>query len=595
MLPGIRTSVAGLRLCVGTAARRWLLPSGQLPHSRLRSLCSRSAHNCTVDPGAREDFVFVDCVETHNPKTDHSVFGTDLVHLPSDLVTPPDPVPAHRKKRVSDRKRQTLQTTVNQDYGRNVDHPRPSPGQGLVHHPEVSPEPGTGLSSVPCYGCGAPLQTVDPMVPGYLLPHHFYQPQEPEMERDGDQTKVHTRVKTKPKPSRTLCQRCHQLTHHHQILQVTLNQEHFREIISGRLRSARVLVLLVVDLVDLPDSIIPDLGDLVGADKQVSVVGTKLDLLPVLSSQDVSAVKRRLQEYVCSLTGFQALSVSLVSAQTGYGVEELVSTLHRVWRHKGDVVLVGSANAGKSTLFNALLESDYNRLSGSRRATVSPWPGTTLNLLKFPILNPTPARLLQRHQRLKKEALLLSTAETDEGRGEGRGQLAYVTGDVGRTFKSVSKPQEISFDPDLLAFGETEDGLITRPVAEKVEEEELAKHHVKDAHWLYDTPGIIKDQDMLKLLTEQEVRSVVPVQALVPRTFVLKPGSSLFVGGLLRIDFISGPRSAWFSVLASGLVPVHVSTVERAESVYEKHAGERLLGVTHTLAYALLSAPCGRL
>ncbi|KAJ0068999.1 hypothetical protein NL108_015791, partial [Boleophthalmus pectinirostris] len=353
--------------------------------------------------------------------------------------------------------------------------------------------------------------------------------------------------------------------------------------ISSRIRSARVLVLLVVDLVDLPDSIIPDLKDLIGTNKQVAVVGTKLDVLPVLTPLDVSCVKRRLQEYIHTVTGYQPLSVHLVSAKTGYGIEELVSGLQRVWRHKGDVVLVGSANAGKSTLFNALLQSDYNRLLGSKRATESPWPGTTLNLLKFPILNPTPARLLRRQQRLKEEALLLqstapdntpgTTAGTEERRGQGHG---YVSGNVGRTFKNISKPTEIEFDPDLLAFGETEDGLMTRP--EKIEEE-LAPHLAKDAHWLYDTPGILKEQDMLKLLTEQEIRSVVPVQALVPRTFVLRPGSCLFVGGLVRIDFISGPKSVWFSVLVSKDVPVHVSSVERADGVYEKHAGEKLLGV----------------
>lgn len=43
---------------------------------------------------------------------------------------------------------------------------------------------------------------------------------------------------------------------------------------------------------------------------------------------------------------------------------------------------------------------------------------------------------------------------------------------------------------------------------------------------------------ILSLLTEQEVASVVATQAVVPRTFVLKPSMSLFVGGLARIDFL---------------------------------------------------------
>lgn len=37
------------------------------------------------------------------------------------------------------------------------------------------------------------------------------------------------------------------------------------------------------------------------------------------------------------------------------------------------------------------------------RATISPWPGTTLNLLKFPILNPLKWRLYLRTLRLQKE------------------------------------------------------------------------------------------------------------------------------------------------------------------------------------------------
>lgn len=43
---------------------------------------------------------------------------------------------------------------------------------------------------------------------------------------------------------------------------------------------------------------------------------------------------------------------------------------------------------------------------------------------------------------------------------------------------------------------------------------------------------------VLSLLTEQEVLTVVPAQAIVPRTFVLKPSMSLLVAGLARIDFL---------------------------------------------------------
>lgn len=72
----------------------------------------------------------------------------------------------------------------------------------------------------------------------------------------------------------------------------------------------------------------------------------------------------------------------------------------------GDVYLVGCTNVGKSSLFNMLLNSDYCKVQAVdlvQRATVSAWPGTTLNLLKFPILNPNRKKYSLRIQRLIKE------------------------------------------------------------------------------------------------------------------------------------------------------------------------------------------------
>lgn len=84
--------------------------------------------------------------------------------------------------------------------------------------------------------------------------------------------------------------------------------------------------------------------------------------------------------------------VALISAKTGWGVEELITKLHNLWKVSGDVYLVGCTNVGKSTLFNCLLQSDYCKVQAVdlvQRATTSIWPGTTLNLLKFPILRPS--------------------------------------------------------------------------------------------------------------------------------------------------------------------------------------------------------------
>lgn len=67
---------------------------------------------------------------------------------------------------------------------------------------------------------------------------------------------------------------------------------------------------------------------------------------------------------------------------------------------------MGCTNVGKSTLFNALLRSDYCKVQASsiiKRATASIWPGTTLKMLKFPILRPSDKRLYERNIRLRNE------------------------------------------------------------------------------------------------------------------------------------------------------------------------------------------------
>ncbi|KAI4785970.1 hypothetical protein KUCAC02_037435, partial [Chaenocephalus aceratus] len=185
---------------------------------------------------------------------------------------------------------------------------------------------------------------------------------------------------------------------------------------------------------------------------------------------------------------------------------------------------------------------------------------------------------------------------------------------VGRTFRTAPPPRdEIQFDPDSLALGEGGETQAASPPPPRQQGSEE-----QEGNWLYDTPGIIKQHDVRLgtmcfsnnvfsnnvfsnnvfsnnvfilmcitvwgdppsgLLSEQEVMFMVPTQALVPRTFVLQEGASLLVGGLARIDFIKGGGPCWFSVLVSSQIPVHISTLERVQEVYEKHAGHTLLGV----------------
>lgn len=512
-----------------------------------------------------------------------------------EYVSEPEPAPT-----VEEQLRELQQRQEEEEERRKRRRPQKGP-PGSRGHPVVGhPDPTVPPSGLSCSGCGAELHCRDPGVPGYLPSEKF----------------LSAAAETDGGLARAVCQRCWLLVHHRRALRVQMSREQYLELVSAALRRpGPALVLYMVDLLDLPDALLPDLPALVGP-RQLIVLGNKVDLLP----QDAPGHLQRLRERLwddCTRAGLLRppgrrgprhagedgqrdgaensnsaararpvlRDVRLISAKTGYGVEELISALQRSWRYRGDVYLVGATNAGKSTLFNTLLGSDYCIAKGAEaidRATISPWPGTTLNLLKFPICNPTPYRMFERQKRLKKDA-----AEAEENLSpQEQNQLkllkrrGYVVGRVGRTFLYSEERKDeaaFEFDADSLAF---DMGNEPAMVADKsTKQVELTPQDIKDAHWFHDTPGITKENCILNLLTEKEVNIVLPTCSIVPRTFVLKPGMVLFLGAIGRIDFLQGNQSAWFTVVASNLLPVHITSLDRADTVYQKHAGHTLLKI----------------
>lgn len=183
--------------------------------------------------------------------------------------------------------------------------------------------------------------------------------------------------------------------------------EDYVEMIS-KIKDERALAILMVDLVDFPCSLWPNIIDIIGEKRPVIIVGNKIDLLPQDSKEYLNHIMKCLENGLIEsgLSKANIKHICLVSARTNYGIEELITSLYTFWPNKGDVYLMGNANVGKSTLFNALLRSDYCKLRARnliRRATSSLWPGTTLRMLKFPIARPSSALLVEREKRLKNE------------------------------------------------------------------------------------------------------------------------------------------------------------------------------------------------
>lgn len=72
-----------------------------------------------------------------------------------------------------------------------------------------------------------------------------------------------------------------------------------------------------------------------------------------------------------------------------------------------------------------------------------------------------------------------------------------ASGRIGRTFRVEADKTKglVEFDADSLAYGDgaSEEQEGNRDLSAQLE---LTHNELKDAHWLHDTPGIMKDYDV---------------------------------------------------------------------------------------------------
>lgn len=187
-----------------------------------------------------------------------------------------------------------------------------------------------------CKGCGVLLQNQDPKLPGYT-----------------------------PKENSEYCQRCFRLMHYDDLL-VSMRKGIDPDEVMKRIASLDALIVWVVDLFDFEAGMIPGLNRLL-IGKDIIMVCTKRDILPETLSEEKIArfVFSRLKEM-----GIQIKTLVLSSKVERMGVEEVKDAIH-LYRKNREVVVMGKANSGKSTLLN--------NLAGENTLTMSRYPGTTLD------------------------------------------------------------------------------------------------------------------------------------------------------------------------------------------------------------------------
>lgn len=98
---------------------------------------------------------------------------------------------------------------------------------------------------------------------------------------------------------------------------------------------------------------------------------------------------------------------------------------------------------------------------------------------------------------------------------------------------------------------------------------------LENGHFLIDTPGIMTQNQLATHLSPKDLELISPKKPLKPATYQLKPGNTLFLGGLGRIDYLKGEPTSFTVYTARGLY-IHRTKTENADEFYKKHVGELL-------------------
>lgn len=193
-----------------------------------------------------------------------------------------------------------------------------------------------------CKGCGSVLQYNDPSKSGYS-----------------------------PKENAEYCQRCFRLRHYDDPM-LTIDTTIDNITILDEIQKLDHLIVWVVDGFDFESNILEGINRHFKG-KDILLVVTKRDLLPA------TVGNHKLGNFILSRLKFYDIKIQGLVVVGEYGKdgrEEVLNAIEQ-YRDGRDVVVMGLANAGKSTLINALVDSS--------QLTMSRYPGTTLDFSTIPL------------------------------------------------------------------------------------------------------------------------------------------------------------------------------------------------------------------
>lgn len=202
-----------------------------------------------------------------------------------------------------------------------------------------------------CPGCGVMLQSTDPQQLGFV-------PAKRQEERET-----------------VWCQRCFRIRHYHEMKPVAQSTEAYLQKLST-IADQEALVVQIIDLFDFTGSLIEGLPRYIGSNPLL-IIGNKMDLFP--ASIKPEKVRQWVQRQM-KAAQLNPVDVIIGSAQKGEQAIEIMQAIEH-YRCGRDVYMIGMANVGKSTWVNRMLQE--NGIAAP--ITTSPYPGTTLDWIPFPL------------------------------------------------------------------------------------------------------------------------------------------------------------------------------------------------------------------
>lgn len=115
---------------------------------------------------------------------------------------------------------------------------------------------------------------------------------------------------------------------------------------------------------------------------------------------------------------------------------------------------------------------------------------------------------------------------------------------------------------------------------------DLIKIPLEDNITLIDTPGLISNNEYAQYLSNQSMKLITPKKYLKPIIYQLEAGQTIFVGGLFRLDILTGEKITVSTFFANGLY-VHRTKLVNAQNLYLSQVTKQLTPPTSVEIQAL--------